>query len=67
MKIREADKTEKEIMTRLSNGENMVEVAKGMKVSVRAVNWAVSILKRVYGASTTTQLIVDAVRNKIID
>jgi DNA-binding CsgD family transcriptional regulator len=66
MKHRNNKGKEEEILQRLADGQKTAKIASDMKVSLRAIEWAIMVLKGKHEAENIPHLIAIAFRNKMI-
>jgi FixJ family two-component response regulator len=57
---------EEEILQKLADGQKTAKIASDMKVSLRAVEWAIMVLKGKHEAENIPHLIAIAFRKKMI-
>lgn len=67
MKQQKTKGKEEEILQRLADGQKTAKIASDMKVSLRAVEWAIMVLKGKYEAENIANLIAIAFRKNLID
>lgn len=67
MKLKDRKNKENEILQMLSDGQKTAKIASEMNVSVRAVEWAIMVLKGKYEAENIPHLIAIAFRKRLIE
>lgn len=67
MKQQDRKGKEEEILQRLADGQKTAKIAADMKVSLRAIEWAIMVLKGKYEAENIPNLIAIAFRKKMIN